>query len=536
MDLLRAEGTNKAIIMSMSFSMAAKLFNFAQSLVVSYAFGTQTSTDILFYMLSTVILLSTLMSSVNQQVIVPNVIYLRTNHSEKDSGRFISYIYTVYLVLGVIATTALFLWPEGILRIFSRFRPEDILANMDIIRYIIPTFLLIVANVFILDMFTSYRYFTLPMLLDMLKNIIIIAFVLVFKDVFSVSSLAMGILFGNLLQFIVLNFMLIFMLKCRPTIKRYSIQRHIKRNIMYVIAGHLSTFLSNFAVIYLMSGFSEGVYSALDYGQKINTVFSLVIIGQITTVVGMNIIELYAKGNHKKLNETFLTYLKMSLFAIIPFSLIISLNSEVIVSLLFERGRFTRESVMLTSSFLRLFVLTLPYLLINGFIVRLIIAKQIQRIAFWWQTLQSTGNIIVIWAMTGVLGYIGYPAGVIAASYIYIFLLMYFLLRHQFDYINNMEAIRFFAFNALLGIGTAAAFYALGLRASVDADLVDKLGTLVWSSALFIAVYLAVGYASGINRSVIKDMLSFVRRRSRKGIGGTAGEKSKEKVSKAVRE
>ena len=510
MNLLRAEGTNKAIFISMSFSMAAKVFNFAQSLVTSYAFGTQTSTDILFYMLSTVILLSTLMSSVNQQVIVPNVIYLRTSRSERDSRMFISYIYTVYLVLGAAATVVLLLWPERILHIFSRFRMEDVLANMNIIRYIIPTFILIVANTFILDMFTSYRYFTLPMILDMLKNIIIIAFVLAYKDVFSVSSLAMGVLFGNLLQFIVLNFMLFFMLKCRPSIKRFRIEGHIKKNILYVITGHMSTFLSNFVVIYLMSGFSAGVYSALDYGQKINTVFSLVIIGQITTVVGINIIELHAKGDFKKLNETFLSYLKMSLLVIIPFSFIISLNSEGIVSLFFERGRFTRDSVMLTSSFLRLFVLTLPYLLINGFIVRLIIAKQIQRIAFWWQLTQSIGNIMIIWVMIGIFGYIGYPAGGIAASYIYIFLLMYFLLKHQFKYIDNIEAIKFFALNILLGSGAAVVFYALGLRASAEAGLANKLAAVIWSSLLFMVVYLAAGYVSGINKSVIKRLISFI--------------------------
>ncbi len=503
LNFLRAEGTNKAILLSMSFSLLSKMFNFAQSLVVSYAFGTQTSTDILFYMLAMVILFSTLLSSVNQQVVVPNVIYIRTSRSEEDSRSFISYIYFLYLLIGIAATLLLVLWPDRVLELFSRFGREQILDNMDILRYIMPTFILIISNTFILDIFTAYRYFTLPMLLDMGKNLVIILFVLVFREALSVSSLALGVLMGNLLQFLALNYMLFSVLKCRPSLKRYPLDSTVKKNILYVVVGHLTTFLSNFAAIYLMSGFSEGVYSALDYGQKINTIFSLVIIGQITTVVGMNILELYAAKNHEKLNETFVRYIKMSLFFTIPFSFIVSLNSEGIISLLFQRGRFTLESVELTGGFLRFFVLTLPYLLINSFIVKLIVAKQIQRVAFWWQASQSAGNVIVLWVMISLFGYMGYPIGGLIASYTYILLLLNFLLKQQFGFIRRKEVIKYFLLNMLLASGIGAGFLLAGLEAGAGGGFFTKLIKVLWTSLAFLAAYLVLGYVTGLNRSII---------------------------------
>lgn len=510
LSFLRAENTNKAIVLSMSFSMLAKVFNFGQSLVASYAFGTQASTDILFYMLSMVILLSTLLSSVNQQVIVPNVIYLRSKGTEEDSKKFISFIYLVYLIIGVIITIILMLWPEKLLELFSKFSSEHIMSNLTILKYIIPTFLLIIANTFILDIFTSYRYFTLPMLLDMLKNLIIIIFVIVFKDVFSVSSLALGVLMGNLLQFVLLNYMLFSILKCKPSFKPYHLSSEIKKNIGYVVGGFLTAFLSSFVVMYLMSGFTSGVYSAMDYGQKISTVFSLVIVGQIATVVGMNIIELYAKSDLKKLNETFINYFKLSLFLIIPFSFIIALNSEGIISLFFERGKFTRHSVVLTGEFLRYFILTLPYVLINSFIVRLIIAKQIQRVAFWWQVSQSVGNIIVYWVMINLFGFMGYPIGGIIASYVYIFLLLYFLLKKQFQFIDNKEAIKYFVLNGLLNFLIAAAFFALNLKTPAGGSFLQKLIQISWITLAFILVNLSIGYLTGINREVTKKCMNFV--------------------------
>lgn len=515
LSFLRAENTNKAIVLSMSFSMLAKVFNFGQSLVASYAFGTQISTDILFYILSMVILLSTLLSSVNQQVIVPNVIYIRTSGGEEDSRRFISFIYIIYLAIGIIVTLILMLWPEKILELFSKFSKENIMSNLTILKFIIPTFLLIIANTFILDIFTSYRYFTLPMLLDMVKNLIIIIFVFLFKDVLSVASLALGVLTGNLIQFLVLNYMLFSILKCKPSFKAYHLSTEIKKNIGYVVGGFLTTFLSNFVVIYLMSGFSTGIYSSMDYGQKISTVFSLVIVGQIVTVVGMNIIELYGKKDLKKLNEIFINYFKLSLFLIIPFCFIISLNSEGIISLFFERGKFTRDAVAVTSKFLRYFILTLPYVLINGFVVRLIIAKQIQRVAFWWQISQSAGNILVLWAMIKFFGYMGYPLGGIISSYIYIFLLLFIFLKKQFDFINNKEVIQYFISNGLLNLGIAALFFILNFKAGAEGSFLHKVLNITMVSLGFILVSSSLGYFLGINKEVIKKCLKYVTSKGR---------------------
>lgn len=515
MNLLKAESTNRAIVLSMSLSMFAKVFNFAQSLVASYAFGTQTSTDILLYMLSVVILLSTLLSAVNQQVIVPNAIDIRTNKSEEDSKKFITFIYFVYLSIGAVVTTVLMIMPERILGLISKFSMADIMSNLSILKFIIPTFILIIANTFILDIFTSYRYFTLPMFLDMLKNIIIIVFVLLFKESFSVTSLAMGVLIGNMAQFLLLNFMFLFVLKCKPSFRPYPLNREIKSNIGYVIGGFMTTFLSGFVVMYLMSGFSSGVFSAMDYGQKISTVFTMVIVGQIATVVGMNIIELYAKKDLKKLNETFINYMKMGIFLIIPFSFIIALNAEGIISLLFERGEFTRESVAPTSFFLRFFILSLPYGFVNSFAVRLIIAKQIQRISFWWQTAQSIADILILWTVIRLFGYRGYPIGALAANYIYIYLLLYFLLRSQFGFIDRKKIIVHFSLNILLNLVIAAIFYILNIKAGGEGSFLHKFINIVWASLAFVLVNLAAGYVTGINRGVIEKAVKFVLSKSR---------------------
>ncbi len=512
----KIENINKAIAFSMGFSLFGKVFNFSQSLVVSYAFGTNQSTDILFYILSMVILLTTLLSSINQQIIIPNAIDLRNNTSEEDSKKFIMYVYSIYLLIGIIVTAVLAISPDSILNALSKLNYGQIRENILIIRLIIPVFLLIIINTYIMDVFTSYKYFTLPMVLDMLKNLVIIAFVLLFKGKMSVVSLAMGVLAGNVLQFLVLNGLLFRVLKCRFSIKKYPLSAKLKRNTGFVIAGQLTTFLNGFAVMFLMSGFEAGIYSAMDYSVKINTVFSLAIIGQIVTVVGINILELYTRKDFEKLNTVFLAYLKSSLFFLLPFSFIISMNSENIISILFERGRFSREAAVWAGGFLRYFALTLPYVLINSFVVRLIIAKQIQRTAFFWQTSQSIFNVVVIWAAIHFLGFYGYPIGSVAASYIYVYVLVYFLVGRQFEFINRMEIIKFFTANAVLNLLIYFGLTALSALLPGSGGVVYKLAFLTASGVVYMGLYLAAGWFTGLNRKVIagvRDKLCFALRK-----------------------
>jgi peptidoglycan biosynthesis protein MviN/MurJ (putative lipid II flippase) len=156
-------------------------------------------------------------------------------------------------------------------------------------------------------------------------------------------------------------------------------------------------------------------------------------------------------------------------------------------------------------------VLTLPYILINSFIVRLIIAKQIQRIAFFWQVFQSMGNILVLWLMISVFGYMGYPIGGLAASYIYILLLMYFLLKDQFGFIDNVALIRYFIFNILIILPISFGFTALGLEAQASQSLVRKILSICWTSALFLLIYIFAGYFIGINRDIIKNIIYKIR-------------------------
>lgn len=507
--VIKSSSTNNAIVSSMSLSLFAKLFNLAQSVVVSYAFGTSTGTDILFYTLSLIILLTTFQGSLNRQVVVPNLIEIRNGSPAEETRGFISTIYLFYAAMGIAATAALLISPEGILLAVSRFEAAEIRANLGIVRLIVPALVLIIINTYLLDIFTGYRFFNLPMLLDMLKNGLIIAAVILLRRSFSVESLALGVLMGNLLQFVVLNILLVRLLQWRPTLRIFKLSGTVRRNMAYVLAGRAATFANDFVIIYLMSGFAEGVYTAMDYALRIDAVVNSVIIGQITTVVGMNIMELHSRKKINELRETFMRYFKFSLFAVLPISFILSLNAYPVISLLFERGSFTHQAAETTAMFLKLFILTMPFELVNGFIVILIIARQIQRIAFLWQISQNILNVFVIWLFIKYLGYYGYPAGLLVATAIYVTVLCHFLVKSRFEFIKAGEMLKLFGINLCMNVPLVAAIYLI-IPGQPGSGVSDRILLILWSSLLYLVVYLIINWFTGFNRQEILRAVSYV--------------------------
>lgn len=507
------KNTNRALAFSMTMSLAAKLLNFGQAMVISYAFGTTESTDILFYSLSFILLLTTFLGAINHQIIIPTTIELRENVSEEDSKGFIAYIYILYFSIGLLIATGLLFSPTSFIAALSRFPQAAILGNINIIRLILPTLFLIILNTYILDIFTSYEYFTFPMLLDMLKNIIIVVFVLIWKDKFRVESLAMGILFGNIAQFVVLNILLVVKIKLRFTLKHYKLSRSIKKNIFFVVTGRASTFLNDFIMISILSGFSAGVFSAMDYAARIDTVLTMVIVGQISTVVGIKILQIYAVKDFEELKKVFFKYLNIGLFIIFPICFIVSFNAKPIIQLLFQRGSFGKEATDITAMFLRYFVLNVPMELINGFIVMLIIAKQIQYIAFRWQIFQSLMNITIVWIVVSKFGYKGYPIAVVVSFAVYILLISYFLVKSEFKFIGQLALLKTCFRNLILNIVVLGLMNVAFLKFNTGDGYIGKMIYIFSTSLFYIVIFLTASYFTGLHRDNIKSIYTLLRER-----------------------
>ena len=510
-NVFKVESTNKAIVSSMFFSLIGKALNFVQMMVITYAFGVQASTDILFYVLSTILLLTFFVTSVNNQVIIPEAIRLRNEVSEEEAAKFISNIYYIFLGIGIIGTIILFISPIELLSTFSKFKASDIRDNFSILIYIIPTFLFTMINNFCLNIFNVYKFFTLPMVLDMFKNVVIIIFVLIFKESLQVTSLAMGTLIGNMIQFIIVTIFLSKVLNCKLVFKCYKFKSLIIKNAIYTVLGQLVTFISGFVMLYLLSGFNAGVFSAMDYSQKIVNVMNYVLISQFSAVLGVNFMELYNRKNYLKINEIFSKYLKAGLLVIIPFCFLIYLNSERIISLLFQRGRFDYNAVLITSGFLKYLVLMIPVMLINNFIFKLIYAKQMQKKAFIYMLLYNIFSLTIVYTFIKVVGYFGYAIGLLISYVFYTICVFYFETRKELSFINYKDISKYTLINILLNLAICFVISFVFSSLNFKIDLLSNITYVVLSVVVYLLIFLSICVVSGVNKSVIVELKNYIK-------------------------
>lgn len=498
---VKSESTSRSVVSSTFFSLVARVFSFVQAMIVSAYFGATKSTDFLFFCVSFTTLLPGLFSNINQSVLIPNSIRIRENKSEEESRKFMLSVYLFYLILGVAACAVINAVPEEFLALTSKFSRADIRENMQIAKLIIPTFFFILTNSYLLNVFDSYHYFTFPMILDMLKSALIIFFILLLGKRYGVASMAAGILIAHIIQFALLNISLVRLLGFRFQFKWYRLEKDVRKNIFFAVISQIASTINQYVVIYLISGLNEGVYTALSYSDRLYSIFVAVFTGQVSTVLGINMIEMYAKGQFDKLNRQYMKYIKVTMTLIIPLCFILAVQAPLVISILFGRGNFGPDSVELTAVFFRYCILLVPMLLIDTLNVRLVIAKQILHVSFIWNVICKGLSCIVLFVIIHYMDYRYYGLGLLLIQFVYMLLNSAFMVKQQFHFISVYKSLLYFICSSLLCFGLcfglSAAFPAAG-----TVGLLAKTGILCAYSVLVFAGYYAIGFTT-FNREAI---------------------------------
>jgi putative peptidoglycan lipid II flippase len=506
---IKSNSTSKSVFFSTFFSLIARVFSFVQAMIVSCYFGATKSTDFLFFCISITMLLPGLFNCINQSVIVPNAIRIREKKSEEDSRRFISTIYFLYLVAGILICAAISLVPEEFMLLVSKFERPDVKENIRIVQLIIPTFFFTLTNSYLLDIFNSYKYFTLPMILDMLKSILIILFIVLLGKKYGVVSMAAGILIAQIIQFVLLNGFLIKLFGFRFKFRLYRLDKELERNIFFVVISQVSTILSQYVAIYLISGLNKGVYTALSYSDKLYNIFVLIFADQVSTVIGIDMIELYARKEYEKLNRQYLKCLKGMMTIILPICFIMAVQAPLVISVIFERGFFTSESVLLTSIFFKYTILIIPLLLMDRLIVRLIIAKQILHISLIWNVISKILTCAVVFIIVEYIDFKYYALGLLLVQFIYIILINLFMIKKQFKFINVKSSLLYVAVNTILCAVLCLSTYKI-FPTQYANGIWQKLAALCTYSILVMGSYYLIGFIS-FNRETILQLLQYLR-------------------------
>lgn len=235
------------------------------------------------------------------------------------------------------------------------------------------------------------------------------------------------------------------------------------------------------------STFGEGSVSALSYAERLQLLPYTMIVSVVLTVCSPRMNRCFSEHN----SEEGMYYVKravcFSLFVSIPVFLYMFNFSESIVSLLFERGRFDRDSVLITSQCLVFYSIGIPFYSLRQIASNVLSANMKQRIVLKNTIIAIMINIVLDYYFARLFGLSGLAMATSLTGIIANFMMLYDLERmgmHLLDKDTCKDIIKIIicaSISILLGIK----FLVSALGGSSFCSLVSLMGTI---SAIYVVL------------------------------------------------
>ncbi|MDR3305129.1 MAG: hypothetical protein LBS85_03730 [Clostridiales Family XIII bacterium] len=509
--------TGKNIVLTISASLLAKLMVLLQSSVISAVFGANADVDVMFYMMSLIISVTTFASAVNQLVLIANIIQAEMNGPAEAYRRLVRFLYTVYTGIGLVFAAAFFFFGKPLLLVLTAFDSAAIDRCLPLIRVMAAVVFLSVVNTYLMDLFTSFKIFVLPMVNDLIKSALIIGFVLLPAGRSSVTMVAWGMLAAYALQFVSIQFLFKRTSGFWLAFSAGNISLQARKNTFFVMVSQCATFIESMVIIGIVSTLPAGYFTAVTLARKLSVTVMNVLIVQFATVVGIDLIEYSHAGEEAKLERSFHKYLRAANYIILPVTAIIAVNAKPIISILFGYGKFTDDNIDIAAKALAVLALMLVTTLWDAFFQRLVVARQLQSKTWHFQVLQSAIRLVLIFFLNAAIGYLGIAVGLVLGNLIFVLMLGGWLFRHDYRFMRVAPTVKYTGINLVF----AAAAAGLGVFAlrffETGRGFLENAVFLVLSSAVMLLVYAGLGLCYKGNRESLSALAALFRGKLRGG-------------------
>ena len=341
-------------------TLSSRILGFFRDIVLAKVFGTGISADAFFVAFKIPNLFRDMVGegATNAAVVPVFSEYLEKNNKEQ-LWNFVSVVFTLALiVLSAITILGILLAPAIVRMIAPGFiiNPQKLILTIRLTRMMFPYLVFIGLTAYSIGVLFTFRLFRVPAFSPCLLNISIITSAFIASRTMEepVFGLAVGVLIGGVLQFVV---------QIRPLLKtgiRYRIPKTlyhpgavkigkllIPRMLgsgVYQLTVLIDTFCASLSVIVGVGGISA-VYFANRIIQFPMGVFCT----SLASAVLPTLSSFAAKNDLESIKKTVVFSLKNVFFVMCPITVVLLRLSTPIIQILFQRGKFDLYSTQITS-------------------------------------------------------------------------------------------------------------------------------------------------------------------------------------------
>ncbi len=346
---MKKQETGKNFIGVTIVIFIAKLLGFARDIFFAFVFGTTILTDLFQAIFSLPSLLFSSIGTAISSVNIPNLTYYLSSKTPEERFAYISRLFTQITFWGsVISVIGIIFAPTLARLIVPGIQGEAAQMAVIITRIMMPTFLFVNLTFVATGILQVHSHFIRAAAISIPFNILIIlALILKGDDIIFVSYVTTA---GWLLQFLM---QLPVIIKEKYNFFPFNLQSNytaaMLKQLIPVLLGNSLLQLCLIIDRSFGTHLDEGTTAALGFGGNLFVTITSVFIVAMSSVVFPRISKYCLEGDFAELRLMLSNILKILLFILLPYLIYVVAYHQEIISLVYERGAFTRESTVITA-------------------------------------------------------------------------------------------------------------------------------------------------------------------------------------------
>lgn len=397
-------------------SVLSKLLGFIRDLFLSNYFGVSRTVDALSATLPINSIFQNIMSSAIVVSLIP--LFLEElakdkEKAEKDLSALFKIIFGVFLVLSIV----LIVFSNSLVGVFAPGFKDEALKNLTskLIDFVsISAFLWAVVG-FLFGVAQSKKHFFITAVTPLLANVFTILGLVLFHGSLGIYSYVLGMNIGLLIQFIImvyysrkhLNLKFSFVSQLNTSLLKKLAILSVPL-VLLQLTNYFVTLVSN----RIASTLYAGSIASIQYANKLRQLWVSLLTVPIATAYYPFLSEAAISKDFVKLSNIFRRSAEFSLILGIPITVISFVFANPIVQIVFKRGAFNEEAVILTTLAFKYFSIGIFALMITTLAMRVLYAMKEMYLVLGVSVIIALINIGLFYPLVHTFGHAGIPLAI----------------------------------------------------------------------------------------------------------------------------
>lgn len=335
-------------------TIIGKILAFVRDALIASKFGMSYATDIYMFSLGVVYLLTTISYGLTTTFIPIHSDFIEKKDKE-ERNRFVNNVTNVTTIYTTVIIVIGIVFAYFIVMIFApgfKANPKVFSDSVYITRIMLLSLVFVSLQSVFTGVLQAHNEFFEPSAMATISNIVYIFYLVFFAKQFGIVGFAWATVLAFFAQFAI-NVPKYKMLGYgyRPVLdfKDESLKRLIILMIPVIISTSTAQ-LSLFANRFFATTIYEGAVSALDFANKLNSLVYEVFAVAISMVVYPSLSSFIAKDNKLEYKKSLIRAVNIILLIMVPAAVAMAILRVPIISIIFKRGAFDNNAVMITGS------------------------------------------------------------------------------------------------------------------------------------------------------------------------------------------